>query len=127
MLNVSSPANAVVVTIISIIATFSLLIWKFNVYVGIDVYTSGEVLFKTLLYVMVIGLFSYYFRFTIKMSNTVIFSLPLFFFCIRPILNYKLTHSIGQVPLYATNYGQGGILLSLTVLTCMLWAYTANS
>ncbi|NUF84967.1 hypothetical protein HUN17_13270 [Acinetobacter seifertii] len=127
MLNVSSPANAVVVSIISIIATFSLLIWKFNVYVGIDVYTSGEVLFKTLLYVMVIGLFSYYFRFTIKMSNTVIFSLPLFFFCIRPILNYKLTHSIGQVPLYATHYGQGGILLSLTVLTCMLWAYTANS
>lgn len=44
MLNVSSPANAVVVTIISIIATFSLLIWKFNVYVGIDVYTSGEVM-----------------------------------------------------------------------------------
>ncbi len=82
MLNVSSPANAVVVTIISIIATFSLLIWKFNVYVGIDVYTSGEVLFKTLLYVMVIGLFSYYFRFTIKMSNTVIFSLPLFFFAL---------------------------------------------
>jgi len=69
MLNVSSPANAVVVTIISIIATFSLLIWKFNVYVGIDVYTSGEVLFKTLLYVMVIGLFSYYFRFTIRLPS----------------------------------------------------------
>ncbi len=50
MFNVSNPANAVVVGIIAIIATVSLLIWKFNFYLGIDIYTSGEVLFKTLLY-----------------------------------------------------------------------------
>ncbi|WP_309455828.1 hypothetical protein [Acinetobacter sp.] len=127
MFNVSNPANAVVVSIITIIATVSLLIWKFNFYLGIDIYTSGEVLFKTLLYAVVTGLFSYYFRYTIKISNTVIFSLPLFFFCIRPILNYKMTHSMGNIPLYATHHGQGGILLSLTVLACMLWAYTAHS
>jgi hypothetical protein len=96
MFNVSNPANAVVVGIITIIATVSLLIWKFNFYLGIDIYTSGEVLFKTLLYAALIGLFSYYFRHTIKISNTVILSLPLFFFCIRPILNYKMTHTIGK-------------------------------
>lgn len=79
MFNVSNPANAVVVGIIAIIATVSLLIWKFNFYLGIDIYTSGEVLFKTLLYAALIGLFSYYFRHTIKISNTVILSLPLFF------------------------------------------------
>lgn len=89
MYNVSNPANAVVVGIITIIATVSLLIWKFNFYIGIDIYTSGEVLFKTLLYAATIGLFSYYFRYSIKISNTVILSLPLFFFCIRPVLNYK--------------------------------------
>ncbi|ELZ3581035.1 hypothetical protein UL144_001888, partial [Acinetobacter baumannii] len=66
MFNVSNPANAVVVGIIAIIATVSLLIWKFNFYLGIDIYTSGEVLFKTLLYAALIGLFSYYFRHTIK-------------------------------------------------------------
>lgn len=127
MFNVSNPANAVVVGIIAIIATISLLIWKFNFYLGIDIYTSGEVLFKTLLYAALIGLFSYYFRHTIKISNTVILSLPLFFFCIRPIQNYKMTHTIGNVPLYATHHGQGLILLSLTILACILWAYTANS
>ncbi|WP_269524281.1 hypothetical protein [Acinetobacter baumannii] len=127
MFNVSNPANAVVVGIIAIIATVSLLIWKFNFYLGIDIYTSGEVLFKTLLYAALIGLFSYYFRHTIKISNTVILSLPLFFFCIRPILNYKMTHTIGNVPLYATHHGQGLILLSLTILACILWVYTANS
>ncbi|WP_081405632.1 hypothetical protein [Acinetobacter sp. 25977_4] len=127
MYNVSNPANAVVVGIITIIATVSLLIWKFNFYIGIDIYTSGEVLFKTLLYAATIGLFSYYFRYSIKISNTVILSLPLFFFCIRPVLNYKMTHSIGNVPLYATHHGQGLILLSFTVLACFLWGYTAHS
>lgn len=76
MYNVSNPANAVVVGIITIIATVSLLIWKLNFYIGIDIYTSGEVLFKTLLYAATIGLFSYYFRYSIKISNTVILSLP---------------------------------------------------
>lgn len=67
MFNVSNPANAVVVGIIAIIATISLLIWKFNFYLGIDIYTSGEVLFKTLLYAALIGLFSYYFAIQLKL------------------------------------------------------------
>ncbi|KCW21057.1 putative membrane protein [Acinetobacter baumannii 42057_4] len=38
-----------------------------------------------------------------------------------------MTHTIGNVQLYATHHGQGLILLSLTILACILWAYTANS
>ncbi|EXT46094.1 putative membrane protein [Acinetobacter sp. 25977_7] len=38
-----------------------------------------------------------------------------------------MTHSIGNVPLYATHHGQGLILLSFTVLACFFWGYTAPS
>lgn len=127
MLNVSNSGNIIIVSIILLITLMNTLTYHFPEMIGIDIYTSHEVLFNTLLYAVVIGLFSFKFRYTIKIRNSLIFSLPIYFFCIRPILEYKENHAIGKIPMYVTHSGQGLILLTISLLACALWAYMDDS
>ncbi|WP_454667864.1 hypothetical protein [Acinetobacter calcoaceticus] len=127
MLNVSNPVKAIIVSMILLITLMNAVTYHFWELIGIDIYTSNEVLFKTLLYAVVTGFFSFKFRYSIKIHNSIIFSLPIYFFCIRPILEYKENHAIGEIPMYVTHQGQGLILLSISMLACALWVYMADS
>lgn len=126
MLNVSNPANVIVITLVLLITLMNTLTYRFWELIGIDIYTSHQVLFNTLLYAVVTGLFTFKFRYTVKVRTSLILSLPIYFFCIRPILEYKENHAIGEIPMYVTHSGQGLILLSITMLACALWFYTAD-
>jgi hypothetical protein len=127
MLNVSNPANIIVITIVLLMTLINTITFNFWELIGIDIYTSHQVLFNTLIYAVVTGLFSFKFRYTVKVRTSLILSLPIYFFCIRPILEYKENHSIGVIPMYVTHQGQGLILLSVSLLACALWVYIADT
>lgn len=112
------------ILLITVLNTVTYHFWKL---IGIDIYTSHQVLFNTLLYAVITGLLSFKFRYTVRIRTSLILSSPIYFFCIRPILEYKENNTIGEIPMYATHQGQGLILLSISLLACALWVYTADS
>ena len=134
MTNRSQDDSWIGILIFAVVGFIALGVWKFSQSIGVDFATGAEVLYKTIIYLIIFGGASYFLKDTIGIKNTSLALFPFSIFCITPALDFKAMSGIPEfmsttyvtIPWWGTNLGQFGIFIFLGVISLAIWYFTRD-
>lgn len=109
--------------------------WKFSKAIGVDINTGAEVLYKTIIYLVIFIAGPYLLRNIIGIKNTILILFPFSVFCITPILDFKaksnipdfITSTYASLPWWGTGWGQFLIFIILSGISAIIWYITRDN